>query len=69
MHHEWKSFVEAIEKDIEPPAHGEYGRHVMEILFAAEKSAIIGRDVLLDSGPGWSHQTSGSPTTIEHGWI
>ena len=35
MHHEWKGFVEAIERDVEPPAHGEYGRHVMEILFAA----------------------------------
>ena len=69
MHNEWKGFVEAIESGIEPPAHGEYGRHIMEILFAAEKSAITGRDVLLDSGLGWSHQTTGSPTTIEHGWI
>ena len=69
MHNEWKGFVEAIESGIEPPAHGEYGRHIMEILFAAEKSAITGRDVLLDSGLGWSHQASGSPTTIEHGWI
>ena len=40
MHNEWKGFVEAIEKDIEPPAHGAYARHIMEIMFAAEESAI-----------------------------
>lgn len=69
MHNEWKSLVEAIELNIEPPAHGAYGRHVMEILFAAEQSAITGRDVVLDSGMGWTHQTTGSPTTTAHGWI
>jgi predicted dehydrogenase len=55
MHNEWKGFVEAIDKDIEPPTHGAYGRHIME--------------VVLDSGLAWSHQTSGSPVAIEHGWI
>ena len=69
MHHEWKSFTEAIEKDIEPPTHGEYGRHIMEILFAGEESAITGKEVVLESGSGWTHQTSGSPVTIRHGWI
>ena len=69
MHNEWKSFAEAIEKNIEPPTHGEYGRHIMEILFAAEQSAITGREVVLDSGLGWSNQTSGSPITINHGWV
>ena len=69
MHFEWQKFVEAIEKNIEPPTHGEYGRHIMEILFAAEESAITGREVMLDTGLRWNHQASGSPTTIEHGWI
>ncbi len=69
MHHEWKSFAEAIERDIEPPTHGAWGRHIMEILFAAERSAIAGREVALDSGAGWNHQTSGSPVAIDHGWI
>ena len=69
MHNEWKSFAEAIEKDIEPPTHGEWGRHIMEILFAAEQSAITGREVVLDSALSWTNQTSGSPITIDHGWV
>lgn len=69
MHNEWKSFAEAIEKNIEPPTHGEWGRHIMEILFAAEQSQITGREVVLDSGNGWTTQTSGSPITIDHGWV
>ncbi len=69
MHYEWKSFAEAIRKDIEPPTHGEWGRHIMEILFAAERSTIKGGDVLLESGSGWTHQNSGSAVTVDHGWI
>ncbi len=69
MYHEWKSFAEAIEMDIEPPTHGAWGRHIMEILFAAEQSSITGHEVPLESGPGWSHQRSGTPVAIEHGWI
>lgn len=69
FHNEWKSFAEAIEKNIEPPTPGEWSRHIMEILFAAEQSAITGREVLLDSGRNWTHQASGSPVTIDHGWI
>ena len=34
----------AIEQDIEPPTSGEWSRHIMEILFAAENSAISGRE-------------------------
>lgn len=66
---EWKAFVEAIQQDIEPPAHGEWGRHIMEILFAAEESAITGQEVLLETGLNWTTQTSGSPITREHGWV
>ena len=66
---EWKAFVDAIEKDIEVPTHGEWGRHIMEILFAAEQSSIIGQEVMLESGAGWSNQTSGSSITTRHGWI
>ncbi len=69
MHHEWKSFVESIEQDIEPPASGEWSRHIMEILFAAESSAITGQDVVLESGLSWTHQRGGIPVTRDHGWI
>ncbi len=69
MKYEWKSFVDAIEQNIEPPTHGAYGRHVMEILFAAEQSAITSEEVVLESGLDWTTQTSGSPVTIEHGWV
>jgi hypothetical protein len=69
MTNEWKAFAEAIALDIEPATHGEYGRHVMEILFAAEESAINGREVVLESGRRWNHQESGSPVTVHHGWV
>ncbi len=69
MHYEWKSFVESIEQDIEPPASGEWSRHIMEILFAAESSAISGQDVVLESGLSWTHQRAGIPVTRKHGWI
>jgi len=69
MYNEWKAFAEAIEQNIEVPTHGEYARHIMDILFSAEKSSLTGREVMLGNGPGWQTQTSGSPTTIHHGWI
>ncbi len=69
MHNEWKAFSEAIEKNIEPPTSGEWGRYIMEIMFAAEKSAITGREVFLENAVGWTHQTSGSAVTTQHGWI
>ena len=69
FHNEWKAFAEAIEKDIEVPTHGEWGRHIMEILFAAEQSSIIGQEIMLESGGSWSNQTSGTPIITRHGWI
>ena len=69
FHNEWKAFAESIEKDIEPPTPGEWGRHIMEILLAAEQSSITGQEVVLDSGNAWTHQTSGIPVTTKHGWI
>lgn len=69
MHYEWKAFAEAIEQNIEPPTHGEYGRHIMEIIFAAEQSTIQAGEVWLTGGNSWQHQQSGKPLTIRHGWI
>ena len=69
MHYEWQAFAEAIALDIEPPSPGEWGRQVIEILLAAEHSAITGREVTLASGQSWTHQHSGAPVTINHGWI
>ena len=69
MYNEWKAFAEAIEQNIEVPTHGEYARHIMDILFSAEKSSLTGHEVMLGNGPDWQTQTSGSPTTIHHGWI
>ncbi|MEM7031662.1 MAG: Gfo/Idh/MocA family oxidoreductase [Chloroflexota bacterium] len=69
MHHEWKSFAESIEKDIEPPTHGVWGRHIMEIMFAAEQSALSGKEVLLESGYNWFSQTAGDSVTSNPGWI
>ena len=69
MKYEWKGFVDSIEQNIEPPTHGPYGRHIMEILFAAEQSAITNEEVVLESGYDWTTQTTGSPVNIEHGWV
>ena len=69
MHHEWGSFAHAIREDIDPPTDGHWGRHVMEILYAAEQSAITNREVVLDSGLGWNNQSSGLRINQEHGWL
>ena len=69
MQNEWAAFVQAIQQELEPPTHGLWGRHIMEILFAAEQSSITGKEIFLESGPGWFTQTSGTPVNIHHGWI
>lgn len=69
MHNEWKGFAESIEKDIEPPSSGYWGRHIMEILFAAEESALSGSEVMLENGLRWEYQPNGVPVTTNHGWI
>jgi predicted dehydrogenase len=69
MTNEWKAFAEAIEKDIEPATGGRYGRQIMEILFAAEESAITREEVVLESGLDWTYQPNGVPITTEHGWV
>lgn len=69
MYHEWKSFVESIQLDLEPPTHGEWGRHIMEIIFAAEQSQMTGQEVMLGSGPNWVTQNSGASVTPRHGWV
>ena len=69
MTEQWRAFVEAIRLGIEPPAHGQWARHIMEILFAAEESALTGREVTLSAGPSWFTQSAGIPVSIRHGWI
>ena len=69
MHNEWKFFAEAIALDIEPPSDGHWGRQIMETMFAAEQSAITGREVVLDSGLSWRYQQAGVPVTTKHGWV
>ena len=69
FHHEWKAFTRSIEEDIEPPTHGAWGRHIMEILFAAEQSSITGQEVVLDGGDSWTTQKSGSVIDSNHGFI
>ena len=69
FHHEWKSFAQAIEQDIEPATHGQWGRHIMEIMFAAEQSAITGKEVFLESAHTYDTQHAGVPINREHGWV
>ena len=63
MRLEWGRFAEAIEQDIESPVPGEYGRHIMEILLAAETSELTRSEVVLESGEEWSNQADGEPVT------
>ena len=69
FYYEWKSFAECIEKNIEPPTPGEWGRSITQIQLAAEESSMTGREVVLREGPAYRYQSSGVPTTTEHGWI
>ena len=69
MTEQWRAFAEAIRLNIEPPAHGQWARHIMEIVFAAEESALTGHEVVLSAGPAWETQHAGVPTTHRHGWI
>jgi phthalate 4,5-cis-dihydrodiol dehydrogenase len=69
FHHEWKSFAECIEKNIEPPTPGEWGRAITQIQLAAEESSMTGTEVILGEGPAYRYQSSGVPVTSEHGWI
>ena len=69
MRLEWGRFAEAIDQGIESPVPGEYGRHIQEILLAAETSEITRSEVMLASGERWSTQAAGEPVQIQHGWV
>jgi phthalate 4,5-cis-dihydrodiol dehydrogenase len=44
---EWRAFLSSIETRSEPPISLEFSRHVMEVMFAAEESALQNREVAL----------------------
>ena len=45
---QYRDFVTAITTNDRPPASSAYGRHIMEILFAAERSSATGGEVVLE---------------------
>ncbi len=45
---QYRHFVEAVSMGMRPQTSSHYGRHIMQILFAAEKSSVTGREVVLD---------------------
>ena len=69
MRLEWARFAQAIEQNIETPVPGEYGRHIQEILLAAEESAMTHTETVLPSGLNWSYQATGDPIHVDHGWV
>ncbi len=69
MTEEWRAFARSIQEDLEPPTSGEWGRHIMEILFAAERSSITGQQVTLASGTQHNVQTTGQVISQDHGWV
>ena len=42
---EWRDFVEALEKDTEPAVTGEFGRHIMAVVFAAEEASRLEQEL------------------------
>ena len=42
---EWSAFLSAIENDTEVPVTGEFARHIMAVIFAAEESSRLKREV------------------------
>ena len=64
MTEEWRAFARSIEEDLEPPTSGDWGRHIMEILFAAERSSITGQQVTLAGGT--TNTTSRPPARSFH---
>lgn len=48
---EWKSFMESIQQGREPAVSGGYARHVMEVIFAAEESSRLRREITLENEP------------------
>ena len=69
MTEEWRAFARSIEEDLEPPTSGEWGRHIMEILLAAERSSISGQQVTLASGTRHIVQTTGQVVAQDHGLV
>ena len=45
---QYRDFVKAIATNDRPPTSSAYGRHIMEILFAAERSSATGSEVMLE---------------------
>ena len=69
MTEEWRAFARSIQVDLEPPTSGEWSRHIMEILLAAERSSISGQQVTLASGTQYTVQTTGQVISQDHGWV
>ena len=42
---EWRAFAEAIQLDKESPVSGDYARHIMAVVFAAEESSRLRQEV------------------------
>jgi phthalate 4,5-cis-dihydrodiol dehydrogenase len=47
MIEEWKAFISAIETGTQPAVTGEFARHIMAVIFAAEQSSKEKREVLI----------------------
>ena len=47
---EWRAFVSSIEANREEPVTGGFARHIMEAMFAAQRSSEIRQEVRLETG-------------------
>ncbi|MCK4746826.1 MAG: hypothetical protein KAT15_07325, partial [Bacteroidales bacterium] len=42
---EWTAFVDAVGMNSPPPITGSYGKHIMEIVFAARESSLHNKEI------------------------
>ncbi|MCK4897583.1 MAG: hypothetical protein KAS38_02305, partial [Anaerolineales bacterium] len=49
MVEEWRAFLSAIEKGTQPKVTGDFARHIMAVIFAAEQSSKEKREVFVSA--------------------
>ena len=49
---DWRAFVDAIDEGSPSPISAEFARHIMAVIFAAERSSREGREVEIEAVEG-----------------
>ena len=68
-HFEWTHFQESILQNIEPSTNGPWGKHIIEILLAAEASSISRQQINLRNFDKYYYQETGEIVSRNKNWI